>query len=68
LSPADRMIQGSLVNILLPRGNTRFVGECSLILFFIYNKHFQVNGIIHPVDEGGKQPHAIQNKIRIADR
>ncbi|WP_416065323.1 hypothetical protein ACK9YZ_00645 [Rhizobium sp. ZK1] len=33
-----------------------------MILFFIYNKHFQVNGNIDPVDEGGKRPQAIEKQ------
>jgi hypothetical protein len=37
-----------------------------LILFFIYNKHFQVNGNIDPVDEGGNAPQAAENEIRVA--
>ncbi|QRM43210.1 hypothetical protein F2982_07030 [Rhizobium sp. BG4] len=60
------MSQGSLSNLLLPEETLAASAKCALILFFIYNKHFQVNGNIVPVDEGGKQPQAIQNNIRIA--
>ncbi|MBB3521666.1 hypothetical protein FHX03_000975 [Rhizobium sp. BK456] len=50
---------------LLNSGNTRCTGECALILFFIYNKHFQVNGNIDPVDEGGNEPQATGNKLKV---
>ncbi|RSB86566.1 hypothetical protein EFD55_01205 [Rhizobium pisi] len=36
-----------------------------MILFFIYNKHFQVNGNIDPVDEGGNEPQAARNELRV---
>jgi hypothetical protein len=64
------MIQFCLSN-LFSHGNAGRIGarcldKCALILFFIYNKHFQVNGNIDPVDEGGKQPQASENKIKLA--
>ncbi|MBY5440329.1 hypothetical protein GR204_31585 [Rhizobium leguminosarum] len=58
------MIQGSLSNFF-SLGNTRCMGECALILFFIYNKHFQVNGNIDPVDEGGNEPQATGTKLKV---
>ncbi|MBY5808362.1 hypothetical protein HFO12_03055 [Rhizobium leguminosarum] len=58
------MIQGSLSNLFSLR-NARCIGECALILFFIYNKHFQVNGNIDPVDEGGNEPQATGNKLKV---
>jgi hypothetical protein len=64
LSPAERMIQGNLSNVVSLR-NARCIGESALILFFIYNKHFQVNGNIDPVDEGGNEPQATGNKLKV---
>jgi hypothetical protein len=64
LSPAERMIQGNLSNVV-SLGNARCIGESALILFFIYNKHFQVNGNIDPVDEGGNEPQATGNKLKV---
>ncbi|WP_088683961.1 hypothetical protein [Rhizobium sp. R635] len=51
--------------MLLLQGSARCIGDCALILFFIYNKHFQVNGNIDPVDEGGNAPQAAGNEIKV---
>ncbi|MBY3172317.1 hypothetical protein HFO42_31735 [Rhizobium leguminosarum] len=53
------------VQVSISLGNARCIGESALILFFIYNKHFQVNGNIDPVDEGGNEPQATGNKLKV---
>ncbi|QND43198.1 hypothetical protein HB770_02510 [Rhizobium leguminosarum bv. viciae] len=53
------------VQVSISLGKARYIGESALILFFIYNKHFQVNGNIDPVDEGGNEPQATGIKLKV---
>ena len=65
LSPADRMSQGSLSTYLLPEKALAALAKCALILFFIYNKHFEVNGNI-VLRAGEAAATGARNKIRVA--
>ncbi|MBB5559775.1 hypothetical protein [Rhizobium lentis] len=51
--------------LISPEASCGFECTCALILFFIYNKHFEVNGNIDPVDEEGNAPQARGNTLMV---